>query len=230
MDMTPKKADGTDWENVNQAARSMKTGNMTFQRVSLDGAYSDRIQWLSKGTILGWQTAPKDSTPAVALKRGDFWLKKGEALIITYQKDVACNLQASGAVELQDQSFLIPANQTSGLAEFHFIGNNTPIPVDVTDIQLKKADGTDWENVNQAARSIKTGNMTFQMISLDGAYENRIQWLSKGTILGWQTAPKDSTPAAALKANDIVLNPGEGMVVTYQKDVACKIILPNPVK
>ena len=234
-DMTPKKADGSDWISSNSDASGIRNNQMTFQKISLAGAYTDRVQWLSKapaGGFTGWQTFPRDGSAAVPLKKGDFVLKKGEALIIVYNKAYACNLQVSGEVELQDQSFLIPAVAVANSAEYHFIGNNTPAPVDMTKVQLKKADGSDWISSNSDASGVRNNQMTFQKISLAGAYTNRVQWLSKapaGGITGWQTFPKDGSAVQPLKDGDYILQPGDGLIVVYNKSVGCKVIFPLPI-
>ena len=225
----PKKADGSDWTTAIAAANNISSGQLVFQKITSDGAYTERCQWTSRGAMTGWQTLPKDGSAAVQLKPGDYVLKKGEGLIIAYKKTVKCLLQLAGEVELADMSTTIPAAASSSATYWVFGGNFTPVKIDIRDVLPKKADGSDWTTAIAAANNISSGQLVFQKITSDGAYTDRIQWTSRGAMTGWQTLPKDGSAAHVLAANEWTLEPGEGYILAYKKTVPCKLIFPSPI-
>ena len=187
------------------------------------------MQFISKGSLTGWQTYPKDGSSAAAITRGDFVLRKGEGLIITYSKTVDCKLQVSGEVELTDTSCTIAAATSASSTAWSFGGNFTPNTVDLLDVTPTKSDGSLWPSSGVGQNVLTTGNLTIQKISANGAYTDRCQYVSKGSLTGWQTYPKDGSAAHALVANEMTFAPGEGFIVTYSKTVPCKLVFPSPV-
>ena len=227
-DIRPKKADGSDWTTAVAAANSVSAGQLVFQKITSDGAYTERCQWTSRGSMKGWQTWPKDGSSAQLLNRGDYTLKKGEGLIIAYNKTVGCTLQIAGEVELVNMSTEIPAAAANS-TRWIFGGNFTPVKIDICSVLPKKADGSDWTTAVAAANSISAGQLVFQKITSDGAYTDRCQWTSRGSMKGWQTWPKDGSAAHLLGENEWTLEPGEGYIISYNKTVPCKLIFPNPI-
>ena len=225
----PKKADGSDWTSAIQAANNISSGQLFFQKIAANGAYTERCQWTSRGALTGWQTWPKDGSAAAKINPGDYVLKKGEGLIISWTKTVGCLLQISGEVELADMSTTIPAAAANS-TYWMFGGNYTPVKIDIRSVQPKKGDGSDWTSAIQAANNISSGQLFFQKIAANGAYSDRIQWTSRGALTGWQTWPKDGSAAHALAANEWTLEPGEGYIISYTKTVPCKLIFPCPIQ
>ena len=88
----PKKGDGTDWTTAVAAANSISAGQLVFYKISSNGAYSDRIQWTSRGAMQGWQTWPKDGSAAHVLSEDEWTLDPGEGYVINYSKTVPCKL------------------------------------------------------------------------------------------------------------------------------------------
>ncbi|MBR3924235.1 MAG: hypothetical protein IKJ45_14040 [Kiritimatiellae bacterium] len=182
---------------------------------------------MSSGSIKGWQTYPKSGS-AVKINRGDYLLRKGEGLIIAYKKTVNCLLQVSGEVELADTSCTITAAASSSSTSWSFGGNFTPNTVDVLSITPKKADGSDWASSGVGNNVIGSGQLILQKIASNGAYTDRIQYMSSGSIKGWQTYPKSGT-GHALVADEMTFAPGEGFIVAYKKTVPCKLLFPSPI-
>ena len=88
----PKKADGSDWTTAIAAANNISSGQLVFQKITSDGAYTDRIQWTSRGAMTGWQTLPKDGSAAHVLAANEWTLEPGEGYILAYKKTVPCKL------------------------------------------------------------------------------------------------------------------------------------------
>ena len=227
--MLPKQANGSDWTTAVTSSKNISNGQLVFQKISSDGAYTERCQWTSRGTMKGWQTWPKDGSAAVQLKPGDYVLKKGEGLIISYAKTVGCLLQVAGEVELADMSTTIPAAASASSPRWMFGGNYTPVKIDIRSVQPKQVDGSDWTTAVSSSKNISTGQLVFQKITSDGAYTDRCQWTSRGSMKGWQTWPKDGSAAHLLGENEWTLEPGEGYIISYNKTVPCKLIFPNPI-
>ena len=102
---------------------------------------------------------------------------------------------------------------------------------DITDILPKQSDGSDWTTAVSSAKNISNGQLVFQKITSTGAYSDRCQWTSRGTMKGWQTFPKAGSgeTAHALAADEWTLEPGEGYILSYSKTVPCKLIFPTPI-
>ena len=232
-DILPKQSDGSDWTTAVSSAKNISNGQLVFQKITSTGAYSDRCQWTSRGTMKGWQTFPKagSSETAKAIKRGEYVLKKGEGLIIAYAKTVKCLLQLAGEVELADMSTTIPAAASASATFWMFGGNFTPVKIDIRDVLPKQGDGSDWTTAVSSAKNISNGQLVFQKITSTGAYTDRCQWTSRGTMKGWQTFPKAGSgeTAHALAADEWTLEPGEGYILSYSKTVPCKLIFPTPI-
>ena len=122
-------------------------------------------------------------------------------------------MQFSGSVKLSDNSVVIKNG-------YSFSGNCTPVSVDLTDIAVKQANGSDFPATPQGC----VGALSIRKINSKGAYGSEYRYYSTksgGLVRGWELN--------GIKVNkgDVSLAPGEGLIVQYTKTGSCLLVFPN---
>ena len=214
-DIATFQGSGEPW-GATGASRCL--GNITIQKITVDGSYGTAYKYYStstNGELDGWQIGSKTAKVA----KGEVTFAAGEGMIIFCNKSTGAKFQFSGEVELSDTTAVIP----NGWA---FSGNCTPVAVDLTEIGTLQGTGAAWGTTG-ASRCL--GNITIQKITVDGSYGTAYKYYStstNGELDGWQVGSK----TAKVAKGDVVFEPGEGFIVYCNKTTGAQLVFPKPVK
>ena len=112
---------------------------------------------------------------------------------------------------------------------YSFTGNNTPVPVDLVDIIPLDKDGNPFAAIPKDG-TVCSGAITIhRMKDSAGHYGTEYCYYStksSGVVLGWQVGAKTAT----VKRGDVVLAPGEGIIVYCSLTGGAQFQMPNPME
>ena len=112
--------------------------------------------------------------------------------------------------------------------------DTTATTFNLSDIKVKKADGSDWLRTGAAANSCN-GAVRVRKVSSNGAYGQEYIYYGKNTAdtfgPGWYVGQRETDGSNLVIGDAITLNAGEGLIVYSGKsDAAAKFLISGNVK
>lgn len=220
--------DGNPWSDSGTTSKK-STGNIIVRKISANGAYGTPYKYYgSKEKIeaqMGWFDGDRASDFSNKVTGDSVTLKSGEGLIFMSEKKDGF-LRFSGNVRMTE----LTESFTNG---WSFGGNNTPVPMKLSEIQCFQTDGSVWSDSGTTAKKC-TGNIIIRKISASGAYGTPYKYYgSKDKIeaqMGWFVGDRATDFSNKVTSdNDIIFEPGEGWIFLSEKKNG-KLILPKAIK
>lgn len=212
-----KKNTGADYNTT--GISSLKANGFTVQKISTAGAYLDEYHYITcvsgTGAVAeeGWYKDGKDLvTEPIALNHGEGVIihttKSDAALLMCGEVDFVC--------------------QTSVPNGWSFSGNSTPVAFNLSDVQVKKNTGDDYNTTGIS--SLKANGFTIQKISAAGAYLDEYHYITcvSGTGAVAQKGWYKNGTELVTSENDLSFEPGEGFIIHTTKSDAM-LVLPKPI-
>ena len=112
--------------------------------------------------------------------------------------------------------------------------DTTATTFNLSDIKVKKADGSDWTRTGNANNSCN-GAIYVRKVSSNGAYGQQYRYYGKNASdevgPGWYVGAREADGSNIVTGNAVTLNPGEGLIVYSGKnDNATKFLISGNVK
>ena len=230
-DIKVKKADGSDWLRTGKSANACN-GAIYIRKISASGAYGQEYIYYGKNTSdefgPGWYVGDRLDDGSNLVSGNSVTLNPGEGLIVYSSKDNgAAKFLLSGNVKLSAMTCDI-------VSGYQFGGNCTPATLNLSTIQVTKADGSAWLRTGKSANACN-GAIYIRKINASGAYGQEYIYYGKNASdefgPGWYVGDRLDDGSNLVTGDAVTFAPGEGWIMYSSKDDgAAKIVIPSAVQ
>ena len=225
-DIKCTKSDGSAWLRTGAAANACN-GAVYVQKIAANGAYGQKYIYYGKNASdtfgPGWYVGDRATDGSNLVTEDAVTLDPGEGLIV-YSSKTGAKFQVSGGVKLEPMKGDI-------VTGYSFGGNCTPATLNLSDVEITKADGSPWLRTGAAANACN-GAVYIQKIAANGAYGQKYIYYGKNASdtfgPGWYVGDRATDGSNLVTGDAVTFAPGEGWIM-YSSKTGAKVVIPSAV-